>query len=74
MSDKYFRVDVKENSGDNWPIADFGVDEDGKHYILTTNNVRASNYPDVSKGAKGDAELCAELLNAYYNNNFKLVW
>ena len=64
----YFKADIQDNRGENWWLADFGVDENGKEYILTTNNVRASEAGFVSHGAKSDCELCAKLLNAYYNN------
>ena len=62
-----FKIDIIKNSGENWLVADFGVDEDGEHYILTTDRVRASEYGDVSRGAKGDCELVARLLNLNYN-------
>lgn len=62
-----FKVDTIENSGDNWLIADFGVDQDGKHYILTTNQVHASELHQYSGGAKADAELVCKLLNGGYD-------
>ena len=34
-----FKVDILENFGNNWMIADFGKDDDGNHYILTTNQI-----------------------------------
>lgn len=68
----YFKADIEENSGVNWLIADFGMDDDGKIYILTTDNVHASECHIISKGAKGDCELVVKLLNAYYNNQIKL--
>lgn len=61
-----FKVDTIEQAGENWLIADFGVDSDGEHYILTTDHVHASEMADYDLGAKGDAELVAKLLNGYY--------
>ena len=61
-----FKVDTMENFGKNWLIADFGVDQDGNHYVLTTNQVRASECGGVSGGAKSDCELVASLLDAYH--------
>jgi len=66
-----FKSDVIENMGDNWMIADFGVDDDGKNYILTTDHVHASELHMVSLGAKGDTELVAKLLNEYYTKKFE---
>ena len=60
-----FKVDTIENAGNNWLIADFGTDTDGKHYILTTNYVHASEFTTYSGGAKEDAELVCKLLNEY---------
>jgi len=68
-----FKCDVIENAGDNWFIADFGVDDDGKNYILTTNYIHASELYMVSGGAKADAELVAELLNEYFTKKFEEV-
>ena len=70
---KIFRSDNKKNIGDNWLVADFGMDDSNEEYILTTNCVRASEYADYSKGAKGDCELVAELLNLYYNGCLKVI-
>ncbi len=67
-----FKVDTIENVGENWLVANFGMDEDGKEYILTTNYVHASEYGLVSDGAKGDCELVAALLNAYRNGLIEL--
>lgn len=55
-----------DNFGDNWMIADFGVDQDGEHYILTTNFIHASELHEFSKGPKQDAEFVCELLNTAY--------
>ena len=68
----YFKSDIKKNIGKNWFIADFGLDPDGNEYILTTDNVRASEVGAVSGGAKKDAELCARLLNLYHNGKIDL--
>jgi hypothetical protein len=64
--DDIFIVDTVENTGDNWLIAYFGTDDDGKTYILTTDHVHASELSAYSRGAKADAELVARLLNEYY--------
>ncbi len=62
-----YKVDVMENQGENWMIADFLTEEDGKNYILTTNRVHASEAYMFTRGAKADAEFICELLNrAYY--------
>lgn len=66
-----FKVDVIENIGENWMIADFGADEDGKHYILTTDHVRCSEYHEISGGAKYDAELVCRLLKEHYRKEFE---
>lgn len=60
-----FKVDTIENVGDNWLIADFGTDQDGKHYILTTDGVRGSELSAISGGAQQDAELVCRLLNEH---------
>ena len=55
-----------------WPpqrarqIADLGVDQDNKHYILTTNYVHASELHMFSHGPKEDGELIAQLLNEFF--------
>ena len=61
-----FKVDVIENVGENWLIADFGKDEDGKHYILTTNYIHASELMLYSMGAKEDCRLVSQLLNKHF--------
>jgi len=68
----YFKTDLKKNTGTNWLIADFGLDPDGEEYILTLDNVHASEVMGVSGNAKGDAELCAQLLNLYHNGKIDL--
>ena len=65
-----FKVDVIKNIGDNWLIADFGADEDGEHYILTTDRVHASESDEVMLGAKEDAELVCRLLKEHYRKVF----
>ena len=68
MSDNYpFMVDIIENCGENWLIADFGEALDGNHYILTTNDVHASQLSAFGD-AKEQVELACRLLNAHYNN------
>lgn len=62
-----FKIDIIENLGDNWLIADFGADYDGENYILTTDHIHATEVGYLSDGAKADAELCAKLLNLYHN-------
>jgi hypothetical protein len=47
---------VDNNCGDNWLIASFGEDQDGKHWYLTTDYVRASEY---CCDAESDAKFCA---------------
>ena len=68
----YFKTDLKKNMGVNWFIADFGLDTNGNEYILTTNDVRASELGLLSGHAKEDAELCAQLLNLYHNGKIDL--
>ena len=68
----YFKTDLKKNMGVNWFIADFGLDTNGNEYILTTDNVHASEVGEVSGGAEWDAELCAQLLNLYHNGKIDL--
>lgn len=69
---EYFKVDKIENVGENWLIADFGVDNDGEQYILTTESIHLSELHEFSQGAKADCELVARLLNAYVNGKIKL--
>ena len=69
----YFKTDLKKNIGENWFIADFGQDANGNEYILTTDNVHASEVGMLSGGAEWDAELCAQLLNMYHNGKINLV-
>ena len=61
-----FKVDTIENAGENWLIADFGVDaEDNKHYILTTDRVHASELAAFGT-AREQAELACRLLNTQH--------
>ncbi len=69
--DRFFKVSSPK-SCDGWGIADFGVDEDGKQYVIGTENVNVTRLDKYSKGAKGDANLVCELLNRYYNGQIKL--
>lgn len=46
-----FKCDTEENIGENWPIADFGGDEEGVVQILTTDDIHASEV-----GELGDAK------------------
>ena len=68
----YFKIDLQKNAGKNWWIADFGLDEDGNSYCVTTDNVHASEVCALSGGAKGDAELCVKLFNMYHNGMINL--
>lgn len=67
---KVFKVDVIENVGDNWMIADFGVDSDDNRYILTTNQVHTSELYQLGD-VKEQAELVCRLLNEYYANKLQ---
>jgi hypothetical protein len=67
MDMEVFIVDTIENVGENWLVADFGLDtETNKNIILTTNRVHASELNKYSKGAREDAQLVADLLNKHY--------
>lgn len=68
----FFKADISENIGQNWFIANFGMDEDGNEYILTTDHVHASEVGHVSDGAKADCELVATLLNMYHTGQIRL--
>ena len=63
-----FKVDILENFGNNWMIADFGEDDDGNHYILTTNQVHASELHKLGT-VKEQVELVCLLLNEYYKSH-----
>lgn len=59
---------VANNGGDDWLICWTGQDEDGVHWNVTTDQVRASEYFQFSNGAEEDARLIADLLNKHYSN------
>jgi hypothetical protein len=62
-----FKVDLMENSGENWLIADFGVSSgDDQHYILTTDHVHASELWRLGT-AREQVTLVCELLNRHYD-------
>ena len=62
------KIDTIENSGENWLLADFGVDsEDGKHYILTTDHVHASEL-FLLGSVREQAELVSILLNEHWKD------
>lgn len=63
---KYFDCNAR-NDGANWLIAWTGTDHDGKSYNVETYYMHGSELVDVSRGAKGDGELIADLLNWYHN-------
>jgi len=63
-----FRMAKNEESGDNWLICWTGQGAQGNHFNVTTNQVHASQLYDYTKGAEGDAELIAKLLDWYYMN------
>lgn len=66
---KLFKVDTIENIGDNWLIADFGIEpENNIHYILTTDRVHASEVWMLGS-VKDLVELVCKLLNEYHNQN-----
>jgi hypothetical protein len=52
-----WRIDLSKNVGNNWLVAEFGGDDDGHSYIVTTDNVHASELE--GHGAKADAEFVA---------------
>ena len=61
-----FKVDTIDNVGDNWLIADFGYDDnEGKHYILTTNQIHSSELHKLGT-VKEQVELVCLLLNEHY--------
>ena len=51
-----WRTDEPRKFGDNWLVANFGADQEGREWLLTTDCVRASEY---SGDARADAEFCA---------------
>ena len=66
---RIFKVDTIENAGENWLIADFGVGRDGKHYILTTDGVHASQL-GLLGDAKEQADLACDLLNDHWRDGW----
>jgi len=70
---KAFKIDTVEHTGQNWLIANFGVDiEDNQEYILTTDRVHASQLPDLG-GAKDQVTVVCALLNAAYDGRLQLT-
>ena len=61
-----FKVDTSDHIGDNWLVADFGADDDGQSYIVTTDRIHASESAEFTNGARADAELVCRLLNDHY--------
>jgi len=61
-----FKVDTGDKIGENWLVADFGMDGDGQNYILTTDHIHASEAGEFAQGAKADAELVCRLLNDHF--------
>lgn len=57
---------VANNGGDDWLICWTGQDEKGVHWNVTTDQVRASELFQFSKGAEEDARLIAKLLDMHY--------
>lgn len=67
----YFKV-VETEKVNDWMICYFGKDaETNKEYAITTNNIRASELSNFSKGTKEDAEFLCEVLNLKYNDKFR---
>lgn len=65
---QFFKVAKNvDEACENWLIG-FGRDEDGNDYYITTNYVHASEFHEVSGGAKFDAELICRLLNGQYRD------
>jgi hypothetical protein len=63
-----FKKAKNEETGDNWLICWTGQDGNGNHFNVTTNRVHGSDLLKYSRGAEGDAELIARLLNWYYSD------
>lgn len=65
----YFKAVTSKND-DGWMQCDCGnsgIDGDD-HYVITTNNLKADEVPDLCQDSKTFAELVARLLNRYYNS------
>ena len=71
MSDKKFVAATGDNAAENWIIASFGMDEDGKEYFVTSYYMKSDEIACYSEGAKADAELVAKLLNLYFKGDFR---
>jgi len=63
-----FKKAKNEESSDNWLVCWTGQDGEGNHFNVTTNFVQASSLYNYTRGAEGDAELIARLLNWYYSD------
>lgn len=76
MTDNIF-VATKDNLGDNLLICWTGR-LTGDHWNVVANTIHGSELHTISKGAKGDAELIANLLNWYYSDISRadniLIW
>jgi len=76
MNKIYFKADVEENFGCDWPVAECGWD-DGKRckVHVSMNCIHASEAHMFSAGsAWKDARLIARLLNAYYNRKYRGIY
>ena len=60
MGDKKFVAVASDKAAENWIIASFGMDEDGKEYFVTSYYMKADEVAQYSDGAKADAELVAK--------------
>jgi hypothetical protein len=61
-----FKKATNEEAGDNWLICWTGSDDKGNGFNVTTDCVHASELHEYTRGAEGDADLIARLLNWYY--------
>ena len=61
-----FKAAKNEEAADDWLTCWTGQDNDGNHFNVTTNGVHGSDLSLYTRGAEGDAELIARLLNWYY--------
>ena len=71
MGDKKFVAATGDNAAENWIIASFGMDQDGKEYFVTSYYMKSDEIACYSEGAKADAELVAKLLNLYFKGDFR---
>ncbi len=67
-----FRKATGEESGDNWLICWTGTDATGENWNVTTDHVHASELYEYTRGAEGDAELIARLLDMYYAGEIEM--